>query len=72
MRYLLDTTVVSDFTRGVPAVLARLKAVSKGHTAICTVTAMEIEYGLMLNPARHPQDRADDSRLARRPADIFL
>jgi tRNA(fMet)-specific endonuclease VapC len=49
---MLDTTVVSDFTRGVPAVLARLKATSKDDTAICTVTAMEIEYGLMLNPAR--------------------
>ena len=52
MRYLLDTTVVSDFARGVPAVLTRLKATSKDDTAICTVTAMEIEYGLMLNPAR--------------------
>ena len=52
MRYLLDTTVVSDFTRGVPTVLARLKATSKSDTAICTVTTMEIEYGLMLNPAR--------------------
>jgi tRNA(fMet)-specific endonuclease VapC len=49
---LLDTTVLSDFTRGVPAVLARMKAANKGDTAICTVTAMEIEYGLMLNPAR--------------------
>jgi tRNA(fMet)-specific endonuclease VapC len=52
MRYLLDTTVVSDFTRGVPAVLAHLKAVNKGDVSICTVTAMEIEYGLILNPAR--------------------
>jgi tRNA(fMet)-specific endonuclease VapC len=52
MRYLLDTTVVSDFTRGVPAVLERLKAVSKEEVSICTVTAMEIEYGLILNPAR--------------------
>ena len=52
MRFLLDTTVVSDFTRGVPAVLARLKATPKGDAAICTVTAMEIEYGLMLNSAR--------------------
>jgi tRNA(fMet)-specific endonuclease VapC len=52
VRYLLDTTVVSDFTRGVPPVLARLKATRKGDTAICTVTAMEIEYGLMFNPAR--------------------
>jgi tRNA(fMet)-specific endonuclease VapC len=49
---LLDTTVISDFTRGVPPVLARLKTTRKGDAAICTVTAMEIEYGLMLNPAR--------------------
>jgi tRNA(fMet)-specific endonuclease VapC len=52
VRFLLDTTVLSDFTRGVAAVLARLKSTSKGDAAICTVTAMEIEYGLMLNPAR--------------------
>ena len=52
MRYLLDTTVLSDFVRGVPAVLTRLKATNKDDAAICTVTAMEIEYGLMLNPAR--------------------
>jgi tRNA(fMet)-specific endonuclease VapC len=52
MRYLLDTTVLSDFTRGIPAVLSRLKATPKGEAAICTVTVMEIEYGLALNPAR--------------------
>lgn len=52
MRFLLDTTVVSDFTRGVPTVLTRLKATRKGDAAICTVTAMEIEFGLMLNSAR--------------------
>jgi tRNA(fMet)-specific endonuclease VapC len=52
VRFLLDTTVLSDFTRGVAAVLARLKSTSKGDAAICTVTAMEIEYGLILNPAR--------------------
>jgi tRNA(fMet)-specific endonuclease VapC len=52
VRFLLDTTVVSDFTRGVPTVLTRLKATRKGDAAICTVTAMEIEFGLMLNSAR--------------------
>jgi tRNA(fMet)-specific endonuclease VapC len=52
VRYLLDTTVVSDFTRGVPNVLAHLKALRKGDVAISTVTSMEIKYGLMLNPAR--------------------
>ena len=52
MRYLLDTTVLSDFTRGVPNVLAHLKALNKGDVAISAITSMEIEYGLMLNPAR--------------------
>lgn len=52
MNYLLDTTVVSDFVRGVPSVLARLKSTSKTDTAISTVTAMEVDYGLILNSAR--------------------
>jgi tRNA(fMet)-specific endonuclease VapC len=52
VRYLLDTTVLSDFTRGQSAVLTRLKATRKGDVAICTVTVMETEYGLQLNPAR--------------------
>ncbi len=52
MRFLLDTTVISDFTRGDAAVLARLKATRKEDVAISTVTAMEIEYGLLLSPPR--------------------
>ena len=52
MKYLLDTTVISDFTRGVPLVLERLKSASKVEVSISSVTAMEIEYGLKLNPAR--------------------
>jgi tRNA(fMet)-specific endonuclease VapC len=52
VRYLLDTTVISDFTRGEPAVLGRLKAAGKRDVSISTVTVMEIEYGLLLNPKR--------------------
>ena len=52
MRYLLDTTVISDFTRGEPAVLSRLKAAGKREVSISTVTGMEIEYGLLLKPSR--------------------
>jgi tRNA(fMet)-specific endonuclease VapC len=52
VKFLLDTTVISDFTRGVPTVLDRLKSTPKGQAAISTVTAMEVEYGLTLNPAR--------------------
>ena len=32
--------------------LGRLKTTRKGEAAICTVTVMEIEYGLRFNPAR--------------------
>jgi tRNA(fMet)-specific endonuclease VapC len=52
MKYLLDTTVISDFTRGVAPVLERLKSTTKAEVSISAVTAMEIEYGLKLNPAR--------------------
>lgn len=52
MKFLLDTTVISDFTRGIQSVLDRLKSTPKGSAAISTVTTMEIEYGLKLNPAR--------------------
>jgi tRNA(fMet)-specific endonuclease VapC len=52
VKYLLDTTVISDFTRGVPPVIERLKRTAKADAAISVVTAMEIEYGLKLNPAR--------------------
>jgi tRNA(fMet)-specific endonuclease VapC len=52
VRYLLDTTVISDFTCGVPAVLYHLKAARKEDVAICTITSMEVEYRLLRNPAR--------------------
>jgi tRNA(fMet)-specific endonuclease VapC len=52
LKYLFDTTVISDFTRGVPSVLKRLKSTPKGDAAISTVTTMEIDYGLKINPAR--------------------
>jgi len=52
LKYLLDTTVVSDFARGLPPVLGRLKSTLRSQVAISAVTAMEIEYGLQLNAAR--------------------
>ena len=50
MRFLLDTCVLSDFARGDASTLAHIKEVSPEDLAISTVTAMEIEYGLRLNP----------------------
>lgn len=52
MRYLLDTCILSHFMRGHPVVLARIKSTEPKQIAISTITCMEIEYGLQLNPQR--------------------
>jgi tRNA(fMet)-specific endonuclease VapC len=52
MKYLLDTCTVSDFVKGQPNVLARIKATSPNLLAVSALTAMEIGYGLALNPER--------------------
>ena len=52
MSYLLDTCVLSDFARGEANTLARVKATSPTLLSISSVTAMEIEFGLALDPVR--------------------
>ena len=52
MKYLLDTCVISDFVKGDANVHARLKAERPSDLVISSVTLMEIEYGLALNPSR--------------------
>lgn len=52
MKYLLDTCVVSDFVKGQPGVLARVKATAPELIAVSSVTRMEVEYGLALNAER--------------------
>lgn len=52
MRYLLDTNVISDFARGYPSVLERIKRSDPTWLGISSITAMEIEFGLRLHPER--------------------
>jgi tRNA(fMet)-specific endonuclease VapC len=52
MKYLLDTCTVSDFVKGQPKVLARVKATSPNLIAVSALTRMEVEYGLALNVER--------------------
>jgi tRNA(fMet)-specific endonuclease VapC len=52
MRYLLDNCAISDFVKGQPNVLARVKATHPKLIAVSTLTRMEVDYGLMLNPER--------------------
>lgn len=52
MKYLLDTCVLSDFARGDDVTLARVKATAPAEVVISSVTVMEVEFGLALNPGR--------------------
>lgn len=52
MSFLLDTCVLSDFARGDSPTLKRIKETAPALLAVSTITAMEIEFGLALNPAR--------------------
>lgn len=52
MKYFLDTCTVSDFVKGQAGVLQRIKATSPNLIAVSSLTRMEVEYGLALNPAR--------------------
>lgn len=52
MKYLLDTCTVSDFVKGQPGVLARIKATSPHQIVVSSITRMEIDYGLALNSER--------------------
>jgi tRNA(fMet)-specific endonuclease VapC len=52
MKYLLDTCTVSDFVKGQPKVLARIKATSPNLIAVSALTRMEVDFGLALNAAR--------------------
>ncbi len=49
-RYLLDTNVISDYSKGHPLVTLRLLSVPVKDVAVSVVTLMEIEFGLLCNP----------------------
>jgi len=57
VKYLLDTNVLSDFARGEPAVMARLRQEAPSQLAVSAITEMEIEYGLARNPKLGPRLR---------------
>lgn len=52
MKYLLDTCIVSYFVKGKKEVLDRVKRTSPRDLYLSSISIMEIEFGLLLNPAR--------------------
>lgn len=47
-QYLLYTNVISDFVKGHPAALPKLKQTPPRLVGISSITLMEIEFGLQL------------------------
>jgi predicted nucleic acid-binding protein len=52
-----DINVLSDFARGEPAVVARLRREAPSQLAVSVVTEMEVECGLARNPNLAPRVR---------------
>ncbi len=52
MTYLLDTCTVSDFVRGEFNTLRYIKLMTPSDVFISSITLMEINYGMLLNPER--------------------
>jgi tRNA(fMet)-specific endonuclease VapC len=57
MNYLTDTCVVSDFFKKIPAVIKNFELHSPDEIYISSITIMEIEYGLELNPDKEKKIR---------------
>lgn len=55
--FLLDTCVISDFVKGDENTLRKVKSHAPSSLFVCTVTQMEIEYGLKrIEERRHKFD----------------
>ncbi len=57
MSYLIDTCVVSDFFKKTPFVVKNFESHSPDEIYISSITVMEIEYGLKLNPEKEKKIR---------------
>ncbi len=56
MKYVLDTNVVSLLMKGDPAVIARLKAVSRADVCMPQPVVAEIAYGIQRLPRSKRRD----------------
>jgi tRNA(fMet)-specific endonuclease VapC len=51
MNYLLDTCTVSYFFRKDPGIIQKMQSLKPTDICLSTISVMEIEYGLQINPA---------------------
>lgn len=57
MNYILDTCAVSDFFKKIPATINHFERVTPKQLHISTISVMEIEFGLKLNPEKEKKIR---------------
>lgn len=57
MNYLLDTCVLSDFFKKIPATIKHFERVSPKQIYVSAISIMEVEYGLNLNIEREKKIR---------------
>lgn len=52
MKYLLDTCTISDFVKGQPNVMSKLKTTPAKQVCVSSLTRMEVAFGLSRHPER--------------------
>ena len=72
MRYLLDTTTVSDYLRKNRAVVAHLHRTPPRSIAISTITKFEIAYGLANKPSLIEKYRDQLSELYQKTHNLVI
>ena len=58
MKYLIDTSVISDIIKNYSTVSERAYSITPGLIAISTITLFETEYGMSLDPRKISRVRA--------------
>ena len=72
MKYLLDTTTVSDYLRKNKLVVEKLHCTSPQDIAICAITKFEIAYGLANKPSLKDKYRKQLDELYRKTNDLVI
>ena len=72
MKYLLDTTTISDYLRKNKMVVEKLHRTSPQDLAICAITKFEIAYGLANKPSLKNKYRQQLDELYRKTHDLVI
>lgn len=66
MKYVLDTNIASEWIRGTPRIIDRLKGTAKGDVSIPQPVLAELAYGIERLPRSRRRDRLHERYVALR------